>query len=101
MEREERITKMEEILDHSAELVEKVERILKDLEEYKKEYYKLVNYYYSEDWRKDVEAYNQNLISHDLKCGVLTEDAIYDLIGERYNLAIYMLEQATDMIKNF
>ena len=33
MEREERITKMEEILDHSAELVEKVERILKDLEE--------------------------------------------------------------------
>ena len=37
MEREERITKMEEILNHSAELVEKVERILKDLEEYKKE----------------------------------------------------------------
>jgi len=32
MEREERITKMEEILDHSAELVEKVERILKDLD---------------------------------------------------------------------
>lgn len=101
MEREERIKKMEEVLDHSAELVEKTERILRELEEYKKEYYKLVNYYYSEDWRKDVEAYNQNLISQDLKCGVLTEDAIYDLIGERYNLGISMLEQATDMIKNF
>ena len=35
----------------------------------------------------------------DLPCGVLSEDAVFDLFGENFNIAIEMLELATDVIK--
>ena len=48
---------------------------------------------------RDVDAYNAGNIPPDVPCGVLSEDAIYDLFFEYQNIAIRMLELATTMVK--
>ena len=44
---------------------------------------KLEDYYGSGDWRRDFEADEAGLLPADLKRGVLTEDAVYDLLSDR------------------
>lgn len=101
MKQEERIEKMETIFDNSLELLEKLESILTDFENNQKQYKELFEYYYSEDWHKDAEFSNKEDFPKDLKCGVLSQDSIYNLIGDNHQVAIRMLELATKMIKYF
>lgn len=42
---------------------------------------KLENYY-SSDWLADFEADEKREIPDNLKCGILSEDALYDLLNE-------------------
>ena len=35
----------------------------------------------------------------DLPCGVLSEDAVYDLLDEHFQMGVELLEIATKMIK--
>ena len=50
---------------------------------------------------EDFDDLNNNLLPKDLKCGILSEDTVYDLIGYNYNMAIRMLELGTNMVKGF
>ncbi|WP_373724303.1 DUF4298 domain-containing protein, partial [Bacteroides heparinolyticus] len=34
-----------------------------------------------------------------VKCGVLSEDAVYNMIGDNYDTAVRMLEVATGILK--
>ncbi len=43
----------------------------------------LEDYYTSEQWREDYEADEQGLLPDDLKRGVLSQDALYDLLDRR------------------
>jgi len=74
----ERITENEEKLD---KILLNVKKLEKDLEEFKanqKILKELNEYYGSEEWFKDKEAYEKGEIS-DIKAGVLSEDAIWNL----------------------
>ena len=42
----------------------------------------LESYYFGPLWREDYEADESGLLPSDLKCGVLSEDAVYDLFTE-------------------
>ena len=42
--------------------------------------------YYENEWKQDFEADEQGLLPRDLKRGVLSEDAVYDLLEEIGNL---------------
>lgn len=69
-----RIKYMESILD----------RILatEDRASMKEELAILEAYYFGPLWRQDYEADEQGLLPADLKRGVLSEDAVYDLFTE-------------------
>lgn len=99
MKQKERIEKFEVILNKSAELTKEVETALDNLEKYEKDYDELVKYYYSKNWSKDKEDFENNLISNVKSAWVLTEDSIYDTMIDKSQLAIRMLEIATKILK--
>lgn len=56
----ERITEMENALNQTDQLIKEMENLLKKWEENLPNYQKVYNYYYSDEWRKDFEAANEN-----------------------------------------
>ena len=88
-ERIERIEEMEKILDEASEAVKALSDALTRYEWVREKYYKLQDYYDGDLWRQDFEADEEGLLPKDLKRGVLSEDAVYDLITEHE----YLLER--------
>ena len=86
--------------DELNKLIEKINTILDELEENREDYDKLVEYYYSEQFRKDYDDSNEGKIDSSINQGILTEDAIYDLMGDDYYLALRFLDLANKMIQH-
>ncbi|MGO3018461.1 MAG: DUF4298 domain-containing protein [Anaerococcus sp.] len=99
MEKYEHIIQMEKRLDKHTEILVKLKEILDEFVENQDEYNKLKEYYISEQYREDLDKSNNGKFPSDLKCGVLSEDAVFDMIGDNYQTAIYMLEIATKIFK--
>ena len=99
MTQKERIEKMEKILSNSSKLLEELETILDKLEKDSKNYDELIKYYYSNNWVKDKEDFEKDLISDVESAHVLTEDGIYDMMTSSSGAAIHMLELATKILK--
>ena len=95
----ERITSMEQLLDEcTAELAEfctnldKLEATLQKLR-------KLSAYYSSPEWMSDYDDSNSGKLPKNLKCGVLSEDAVFDLLTDERRIAIQMMETALTILK--
>lgn len=88
----ERIAAMENILNQTDELIKEMENLLKKWEDNLPEYKKLYEYYYSENWHKDFDAANENKLPPGFPCGVLTEDAPYNKLGDFHELSLRMLK---------
>lgn len=73
-----RIEENEKRLDTLNEIVLSLDKHLDDFEDVIHEYYTLNEYYGSEDWLKDKEDFESGKIKN-VKAGVLSEDAVYDL----------------------
>ena len=99
MKQKERIEKMEKRLYNSSKLLEELEEVLDKLEKDSKNYDELIKYYYSNNWVKDKEDFEKDLISDVESAYVLTEDGIYDMMTSSSGTAIHMLELATKMLK--
>ena len=100
MDRISRISRMEQYLDVSAEAVKKLSEALDGYEAVQKQYKKLSDYYGSADWMKDFEADEAGKLPADLRRGVLSEDAVYDLIIENRELVIRMLKLASSALES-
>lgn len=94
-----RISEMEKILNDHNDLIEELRASIEKFADHQDEYMKLSNYYSSQEYFDDLERYDKGELPEDLACGVLSEDAVFDLFGENFNVAIEMLELATDVIK--
>ena len=99
MEQKERIEKMEKILSNSSKLLEELEEILDKLEKDSKNYDELIKYYYSNNWVKDKEDFEKDLLPDMESAYVLTEDGIYDMMTASSEIDIHMLELATKILK--
>lgn len=90
MDREqiERITEMESCLNESAEAIRDLIDAVEKYEAVIDRYYLLKEYYTGEAWLKDFEADEQGLLPDDLKRGVLSEDAVYDLLTDHDSLMV-------------
>lgn len=86
----ERIQKMEETLDRSREAIEKFASALDEFEAIQNQYFELEDYYSSTLWMSDFEDDEAGKLPDDLKRGVLSEDAVYDLITEHRDLMTRM-----------
>lgn len=70
-----RITHMEQILNKAEEAIRVLLELHPQIEE-------LSAYYGSKDWFADYDADRAGLLPPDLKRGVLSEDAVYDLLEQ-------------------
>ena len=93
-ERIERIEEMEKHLDEASKAIRELSDALTKYEWARDAYYKLQEYYDSELWMQDFEADEKGLLPKDLKRGVLSEDAVFDLITEHERL-LERLEEAS------
>ena len=74
-----RIEENEKRLDSLLNSVKELEQALEDFKSKKKDLKELKKYYGSKNWLKDKEAYEQNKIPK-IKAGVLSEDAVWNLL---------------------
>ena len=95
----ERIQEMEGHLNTYQSLIEELEACLKRVEAGQSSYIALRDYYTSQVYMDDVELSNQPDFPEEVYCGVLSEDAVYDLLDEHYQKAVEMLDLATKMLK--
>lgn len=93
------LKKHTETYEDYKELLEKVNEILDKLEDDREDFDELVEYYYSEQFQKDYDDSNEGKIDSSINQGILTEDAIYDLMGDDYYLALRFLDLANKMIQ--
>lgn len=78
----ERIKKMESYLDEAGAAIAELAEAMDRYEKTESKYYKLEDYYGSKKWMDDFEADEAGKLPDDLKRGVLSEDAVYDLIAD-------------------
>ena len=87
-----RITEMEGYLDTCAAASKQLEEALDAYEACRRQYAKLRAYYEGGQWLKDYEADEKGKVPQDLNRGVLSEDAVYDLLAENKELTVRMLK---------
>ncbi len=92
----ERIARMEACLDECASAVKSLSNQLDRIDALREEMGELFLYYGSEDWYEDREKE----LPEGVKAGVLSEDAVYDLITDVRDASFRMLEIAADILKN-
>ena len=96
----ERIEDMEEALDASKAAIEKLSEALSEYESVQDRFDALLDYFGNGQWRDDFEADEEGLLPDGLKRGVLSEDAVYDLITDNHDLAVRMLKVITAALEN-
>ena len=100
MEQIERIREMENCLDASEKAIRELSEALSVYEEAQTRYRTLSDYYGSELWMKDYEDDEAGKLPRNLKRGVLSEDAVYDLITENRELLVRMLRLVTGALES-
>ena len=94
-----RVTAMEAYLDEAAAAISGLEQALAAYVAVQDKVVELGEYYAGEDWRQDFEADEAGLLPNDLKRGVLSEDALFDLLEDNRNLALELIEAATGVLR--
>ena len=99
MKRIERITEMERCLHASEEAIKSLSNALDAYEANRKSLQKLADYYGSTRWMKDFEADEAGRLPNDLQRGVLSEDAVYDLLTDHHEQILRMTRIVTGAIE--
>ncbi len=77
----ERITEMEQRFDRVDEALRALEIAVDTITKLEDDILKLDAYYSSDEWKADFKSDELGLLPQDLKRGVLSEDAIWNLLG--------------------
>ncbi len=88
----ENITKMENILNRTDNLISEMQILLEKWEQNQEDFNELMNYYTSEERGNDLEDDRLKIIPQDLPRGVLSEDAVFDTYGNRKDLSVKMIK---------
>lgn len=91
-----RITRMEKALDNVSAAVKHLSEAVNAYAELQSQYQQLTDYYFGPDWLIDLDDDNEGRLPHDLKRGVLSEDAVYDLVSDNDAL----LEALRELLQN-
>mgnify|MGYP000844313325 FL=1 len=94
-----RIQDMEEHLNKYAQTLAAAQSALAELEASQKNYIQLRDYYTSQVFFDDLEFSNRPDFPENVACGVLSEDAVYDLMGEHFETALQLLDLSSAMLK--
>lgn len=86
MNQKERIQHMESHLDAVSEAVQNLSDALEAYTAVRPRLEALTRYYESPQWLEDYDADSAGLIPSDLKRGVLSQDAVYNLLADHQRL---------------
>ncbi|MBR1672144.1 MAG: DUF4298 domain-containing protein [Fretibacterium sp.] len=100
MEQTGRIAFMENCLDEGTAAVRGLEAALDRYQEARRAIRAVSAYYGSEEWRRDFEDDEAGKLPADLRRGILTEDAAYNLLTEDRELLVRMLETAAAALRD-
>ena len=95
----ERIEMMEKLLDQASDAVAAFDEALDEFARVQEGILVLDNYYGSDEWMEDFEADEAGKLPADLKRGVLSEDALFDLLTDNKQLFVRLMELAADYVK--
>lgn len=93
-----RIQQMEQHLDRASEAVMQLSAALENYEEAQTALKELSDYYGSDKWKSDFEADEAGLLPRELRRGVLSEDAIWNVLTDSRDLNVRMLKTVADII---
>ena len=82
----ERIQEMEEILDRANKVIDEIGSKISELEALQPDTQKLEKYYTGKEWKADFKLDEEGKLPSDLKRGVFSEDAVYDLLERNREL---------------
>lgn len=85
------IQQHEETLDKAEALLSELEALAREWQQLFPNYIKLIEYYQSEQWIEDYESSNKGEFS-SIKHGVLSQDAIYNLISSVKEISILLMK---------
>jgi len=94
MTQTERISNMERHLDRAAAALRQLSSALDSYEEARQSLAALDSYYGSDDWKADYAADEAGRLPATLKRGVLSEDAVWNLLDDNRQLAVRMRTDA-------
>lgn len=94
----ERIEHFEKIFEETSAAIENLSNALEKYSSIQEKYFELMSYYGGK-WRQDYEDDEAGKIPKDLKRGVLSQDAVYDLLSENRELQIKILEIFADILR--
>ena len=86
MKREDRIAYYEELFDETTKAVNDFEKAFETVKAAQNNLKKLDKYLSGKQWMSDFEAAENGKIPKNLKCGVLSEDGIYNLLEKNSEL---------------
>ena len=96
----ERIKTMDLQLDRASQAVMQLSAALEDYAEAQPAIRELSAYYGSDEWKQDFADDEEGLLPPDLKRGVLSEDAAWNVLADSNALNIRMLEVITEILKH-
>ena len=99
MEQIERIEMMEGLLNRAKDAVEAFDEALEEFASVQEGIMVLDNYYGSEEWMQDYDDDEAGKLPADLKRGVLSEDALFDLLTDNKQLFVRLMEMATEYVR--
>lgn len=94
-----RVSKMETMLNQASQAIQELSSALDKYEEANEAINALDQYYGSDEWREDFETDEAGLFPHDMKRGVLSEDAAWNVLSDYHSMNIRMLEVVTAILK--
>ena len=100
MEQIERIKTMEEHLNKATAAVKALNDALDLYTEAQESLEIIDDYLVSDEWEKDFADSEAGRLPSDLKCGVLSEDGIWDVLDTSRELNCQMLEIVSTMLRN-
>lgn len=98
-ERIKNIENQEKNLDDLVALTNNLESLVDRWITFKPQFDALMSYYTGQAWMQDVEDSNNEMFPKDLKCGVLSEDAVYDIFRQQRDLNFKMIRIALDYLE--
>ena len=100
MDQIERIKAMEEHLGKASQAVKALSEALDLYTEAMESIETIDDYLVSDEWQQDFNDSEAGKLPKDLKCGVLSEDGIWDVVDSSRELNCQMLEIVSTMLRN-
>ncbi len=99
MEQIERIKQMELHLDRASSAVMQLSAALDNYIDVQESISVLDEYYSSDDWKQDYADDEAGLLPPNLRRGVLSEDAVWNLLSDTKEMNIRLLETVAEILK--